>query len=232
MRREQRDQAWAVFKYPCIGRMSFLDFSIGLSPQYSSVLEHLKTGDATLLDLGCCLAQDLRKLVYDGIPGTALYGSELEAGFIDLGYDLFRDRNTLQAKFSANDFFDEITPNEVLREGSFDYIYAASFFHLFGWEEQVQAFSRAVRLLKPRAGSLIFGRQTSTEGEAHVLNHHATRSGNMFRHNKESFRKLIEEVSTRVGIDLEIEMGDQVRPENDYAAGTDVRMMTFGVRHK
>lgn len=212
--------------------MSFLDFSIGLSPLYPSVLEHLKTGNANLLDLGCCLAQDLRKLVHDGVPGTSLFGSELEAGFIDLGYDLFRDRETLQAKFSVNDFFDETTPNKVLREGSFDYIYAASFFHLFGWDEQEQAFSRAVRLLKPRAGSLIFGRQTCTEGEAHVLDHHATRSGNMFRHNKESFKKLIEEVSAKVGVDLEVEIGDQARPENHYAAGTAVRMMTFGVRRK
>lgn len=129
--------------------MSFLDFSIGLSPQYPTVLKHLKTGNANLLDLGCCLAQDLRKLVHDGVPSTSLSGSELEAGFIDLGYDLFRDRDALQAKFSVNDFFDETTQNEVLQEGAFDYIYAASFFHLFGWEEQVQAFSRAVRLLKP-----------------------------------------------------------------------------------
>lgn len=212
--------------------MSFLDFSIGLSPQYPSVLQHLKAGNANLLDLGCCLAQDLRKLVHDGVPGTSLSGSELEAGFIDLGYDLFRDRDTLRAKFSVNDFFDETTPNEVLQGGAFDYIYAASFFHLFGWEEQVQAFSRAVRLLKPRAGSLIFGRQTCTEGEAHAMDHHATRSGNMFRHNEESFKKLIEEVSVETGIYLEVEMGDQARPENDYAAGTGVKMMTFGIRRK
>lgn len=59
-----------------------------------------------MLDLGCCCAQDLRKLVHDGAPSENLWGAELKGGFLELGYELFLDRETLKAHFIEADVFD------------------------------------------------------------------------------------------------------------------------------
>lgn len=49
----QRERAWKVFQYPCIGGYNFLDFSIADSVIYDDVVQNVKNG-ATILDLGCC----------------------------------------------------------------------------------------------------------------------------------------------------------------------------------
>lgn len=74
--RDQRDKAWEVFPYPCIGQFRFLNLSLCQQPSYSSVLERLK-GGAKYVDIGCCLGQDIRRLVADGAPAENLYGAEL-----------------------------------------------------------------------------------------------------------------------------------------------------------
>lgn len=40
------------------------------------MVQRLKDG-ARYLDVGCCLGQDIRKLVADGVPSAHLYGVEL-----------------------------------------------------------------------------------------------------------------------------------------------------------
>ncbi|KAI4240955.1 MAG: hypothetical protein L6R40_004835 [Gallowayella cf. fulva] len=74
------------------------------------------------LDLGCCLAQDLWKLVFDGVPSENLYGLDIESGFSDLSYDLFRDRDTLKSRFVVEDMFvtGDDTRNESDREEADD----------------------------------------------------------------------------------------------------------------
>ena len=64
---DQRGQVWKIAPYPCVGGFKFLELNMSLSPTYGNVLSRLKGGDK-LLDLGCCLGQDIRKLVYDGVP--------------------------------------------------------------------------------------------------------------------------------------------------------------------
>ena len=145
----QREKGWKIFQYPCLGVYSFLNLTIVNAPQYGDVLQRVKNG-ATFLDLGCCFGQVIRKLVFDGAPGENLTGSELEPAFVELGYELFRDRQKLSATFKSGDFFGEDVGG--LEGQSFDYIWGGAFFHLFTWEEQVDAISRAVRLLKQKPG--------------------------------------------------------------------------------
>jgi len=92
------------------------------------------------------------KCVY--IDRHHIAGSELEQGFIDLGYELFKDNpEKLKSKFFAADFFSpESLPG--LEEHSYDMIHAASFFHLFNWDEQVEAWGRALKMLEPKVCSL------------------------------------------------------------------------------
>lgn len=205
----QRDRAWKTFRYPCIGRYGFLEFSIGDHSIYPNVLDHLKNG-ATLLDLGCCFGQDIRKLVFDGAPATNLTGSELDADFIALGYDLFRDKDRLQATFETGDFFAAETAG--LQKRSYDYIHASAFFHLFSRKEQIEAIAKCVALLKRQPGSTIFGRQAGTT-EPGELNQIMARSGTTYRHNEESFKKIVDEVGVKTGVDLDVQciMGSEQR---------------------
>lgn len=46
------------------------------SSAYKTILAKLKSG-GKFLDVGCMFAQDSRKLVYDGAPPEAVYGTDL-----------------------------------------------------------------------------------------------------------------------------------------------------------
>ncbi|KAK7959768.1 Methyltransferase [Apiospora aurea] len=153
-----RDMAWKVLPYPCIGLFRFLDFSIHLSPDYPRVVKRVQEG-ATLLDLGCCFGQDLRKLAYDAGPGAPtrnLIGTDLEPAFLQLGYELFADRDRFEATFVPADVFAE----DFLAEyrGKVDIVYLGSFLHLFSEPQQRVVVRQLRRLLRPRAGSMVFGR--------------------------------------------------------------------------
>ena len=178
------------------------------------------------LDLGCCFGQVIRKLVHDGAPAENLVGTDLEQGFVDLGYDLFKDRGRLESTFTAGDFFG----SEIVEryERSFDFVHAASFFHLFTWSEQVEVMSKAILLLRPVSGSLLFGRQTSFD-QSGPFEHPATRSGEMFRHDEASFRELVSQVQAEFGTNLKVEVNVH---DNSKWAPTDKdpmkwRMMYF-----
>ncbi|KAK4495697.1 hypothetical protein PRZ48_012965 [Zasmidium cellare] len=195
-----RDKAWQLFNYPCIGGFSFVEMQIHGHPLANEVFARMKTGKETLLDLGCCFAQDIRSLVFEGAPSDKMTGFDLRSDFVEFGYDLFRDRKTLKSEFVFGDFFEECG----LKVGSFDIIHASAFFHLFNWEEQVEAVTKAIRLLKPKKDSLILGRQAGSP-TADSYPHPTSRSGEMFRHDPESFDKLVNEVARRTGMQLKAE---------------------------
>lgn len=199
-----RDRAWDIFPYPCIGQCRFLDLSISFSPLYPTILRRLQESNDTLLDIGCCFAQDIRKLVSDRAPSENILGADLRPEFIDLGYDLFRDRDTLKSKFLIGDIFDETT-DSAFREldGKVDIIYAASFFHLFNWEEQVDVTERVVRLLKPVQGSLILGRQRGNVNSGEY-EHRTNEKGTMFRHNEKSWKEMWKQVGKATGTSWDV----------------------------
>ena len=105
----KRDRAFKIFPYPCIGQYRFLNLSLSQHFLYDEVLGRLRATpqldqpEETFLDVGCCLGQDLRKLAYDGVPSTRLYGLDRDARFIGLGYELFRDRHRFGAHFANAD---------------------------------------------------------------------------------------------------------------------------------
>ena len=191
-----------MWNYPCIGGFRFLDLSIAKQELYPSVLERLRTKGETFLDLGCCFAQDLRKLVFDGAPPERLYGSDLRDDFIKLGYELFKDKETLKSKFITGDVFDFESPLKELH-GKVDIIYAASFFHLFDWPQQVAVAKRMVALFKPTTGCVVFGshRGSLAPGDYQAR---ANPSGKMYRHNAESFQKLWKEIGDETGTEWKV----------------------------
>lgn len=66
----------------------------------------MKMQHAIYPNLGCCFGQDLCQLVHDGIRSSQLTGLDIEEPLIDLGYELFRDKETLESKFLVADIFE------------------------------------------------------------------------------------------------------------------------------
>ena len=124
-------RAWPLGQYPCIGQWLFLYPGISAFPNYQAILSRVKHS-ATVLDLGCALGQDLRRLAADGAPSENMYASDLQSELWDIGYDPFRDRDRKKARFIQADIFD---PNTPLRElnGKMDIIIACQLLHLFSW---------------------------------------------------------------------------------------------------
>lgn len=179
-----------------------MDLSIAKQPLYPSVIERLRDDGQIFLDLGCCFAQDLRKLVFDGAPAERLYGSDLRDDFIKLGYELFRDKDTLKSEFITGDVFDFDSPLKELH-GKVDIIYAASFFHLFDWPQQVAVAKRMVALFKPLKGCVVFGRHRGSlvPGDYQAR---ANPSGKMYRHDPESFHRMWKEVGDATGTNWKV----------------------------
>ncbi|THX88731.1 hypothetical protein D6C98_02432 [Aureobasidium pullulans] len=197
-----RDTAWEVFPYPCIGQFRFLDMPLGGFHEYPEILQRLKSGNEKYLDLGCCFGQDIRRLVNDGVPGSVLIGSDLHQGFLDLGYDLFKDKDKLNSKFIAADVFESQSALTPLA-GKIDILHTSSFFHLFGYEGQKKIARRVVQLLKPQKDSLLVGRQVGNV-RAHEEESSASGSGNMFLQNVESWKQMWEEIGEETGTQWEV----------------------------
>ncbi|KAI4156944.1 MAG: hypothetical protein L6R39_000896 [Caloplaca ligustica] len=218
-----REKAWEIFPYPCIGQWRFLDLSISQHPAYPRLLSRLTKppsppqSPATLLDLGCCFGQDVRKLIYDGAAANNLYACDLEPEFLDLGYDLFRDRETCGAHFFAVDLF---APNADMRalEGKVDIIHAASFLHIFGWQEQVSICQLITRLLRPQKGSLVIGRQVGNLAAGEMGENAANKfldRGKVWRHINDSFRRMWLEVGEMTGTKWDVRIESLVM-ENEW----------------
>ena len=181
----------------------------------------MRSGDQKFLDLGCAFGQDIRRLVAHGVDSARCYGSDLRLDFIDLGYELFRDRSTLKSEFIAADVFD---PDSALTqlEGKIDIVGSSSFFHLFDWDEQKRVAHRIVKLLKPQKDSLLAGRQIGNLKPGNYPNR--SKTAMRFRHSPESWKKFWDEVGQEVGANFEVQATtesarqllqseDHIRPE-------------------
>ena len=194
----QREKAWDVFPYPCIGQFLFLNLTINLSPYYPTLLTRLRDQNQTLLDLGCCFAQDVRKLVADGAPSENIYGADLYGEFMELGYELFRDRKTLKSTFFPTDILND--RDLLLRglDGEMDIVYLGLFLHHFDFETCVKVCVRVTKLLKPKPGSLVMGVQVgSLVGDTKGIP--IPSGGILWRHDVQSFERVWKEVGEITG---------------------------------
>lgn len=175
----------------------FLDLSLMALDVYPEVLERVKQGEK-FLDLGCCLGQEIRQLVFDGAPSTNTYGSDLRGEFFPVGYELFKDEDRLQTTFIAADVFDDSSPLVQLA-GQINVIYTGAFFHLFSLPEQEKIALRLVQLLAPQPGSLIVGRQSGSEDSGEFSRAGDTSGRKHFRHNPQSWKELWDRIGDMTG---------------------------------
>jgi SAM-dependent methyltransferase len=186
----------------------FLDLSLKNVSIYPEILKRLKSGE-TFLDLGCCFGQEIRQLVYDGAPAAELYGSDLRPKFIDLGFDLFKDKDTLKSTFIPADVFDDKSELLTRLSGKLNIVYTGSFFHLFGLEEQKAVARQVVKLLSSAPGGLIIGRQVGNiDGRAFESGDNVGGEQNRFRHNADTWKEFWDligkETNTKWEVDAEL----------------------------
>ncbi|CAF1068514.1 unnamed protein product [Adineta ricciae] len=185
-----RDRAWQRHTHQCLGCWRFLFPSVKLSPIYSEIVAKCIDDGATVIDFGCCLGQDIRQLVYDGVPVERIRGYELDPFFIEQGYELFRDQEIMQGKkvFAPGNILDDQLLNEIKPA---DYVYVGSFIHLFDVKSQPDICRRLTRIAK-RA---IAGRQAGAVVPGEHPRTWDSLGGKLMRHSPESFTQMWSEAT-------------------------------------
>lgn len=197
-------------------------------PQYPEIVKRLTDGEK-YLDLGCGLGQEMRRLIYDGVPSENLYGTDLRPEFLDMGYELFVDRETCHSTFIAADAFSENSELSQLN-GTISVIFAGAFFHLFGRKKQLDIARLVTRLLKPTAGSMVLGRQVGSVKPG-LYEHGTNPDSNMFRHDGQTWQELWDEVGAETGVRWHVETTLTLVPVADRGlADENLRMLKFCVR--
>jgi len=196
----QRDQAWEIFPYPCVGEFAFLDFNLCHRPSYPKIVARLRSDpSARHLDVGCCVGQDIRKLVLDGCPPEKVTALELEQKFIDVGFDLFKDKEKIRKTrfISAN----ILTATDVLREfeGKMTSIHMGMVFHLFDREEQKTVLSNLLRLLVGDGRGILLGHCVA---HADGVMQPAMMGKMTLRHNLDTWGNLCKEVEEEMGVKI------------------------------
>ncbi|KAI0438002.1 hypothetical protein F4803DRAFT_565609 [Xylaria telfairii] len=157
-----RERGFKANPYPCIGLYRFTNLTLVTHPLYHTIVDRLKRPNTTYLDIGCCFGQDLRQLVYDGVPSEHLVGLDIEQPLIELGYELFLDRQKLNCQFTIADVFKGSRQETwaALQGRGIDVLHCSAFFHLFPLEQQLEAAKEIVSLMK--VGGVIVGRQSGS----------------------------------------------------------------------
>ena len=188
-----------------------------MHPLYRTmILPRLKAGQS-LLDLGSCLGQDIRKCIFDGASPDNLYASDLFPDYEQLAYDFFRDEDRLpRGHFLAedilaeNDSFSYGPLMSKLGPGQTDIIAITMFLHVFNYPNQLKAATRILRLLSHKPGSLIVGSQAGGEAAGEIdlkPPFAANKKGEkrtVYRHNPQTFEHLWRQAGKAAGVPLKV----------------------------
>ncbi|KAF8626571.1 hypothetical protein AX15_004796 [Amanita polypyramis BW_CC] len=220
-------KALKVIPYPCIRSYSFTTYRIARLPFYKRVLQLAEERkDAILVDVGCCLGHELRKIAADGWPAGNMVGFDLVKEFWDYGHELFRDTpETFPASFVAGDIFDPAmiaprtpfyTSTELIQtrpdlkplvslthlQGHASVVSCSAFFHLFDEAKQLQVARQIATLLSPLPGSIIIGGHVGYRVKGTRTSH--VRNREVFCHSPESWKELWEEVFKKGTVEVEV----------------------------
>ncbi|WP_321507511.1 class I SAM-dependent methyltransferase [uncultured Methanoregula sp.] len=102
-----------------------------------------------LLDYGCGTADNVRQLIRDGFPREQITAFDINRESIDLGIDLYRDREQMEDLFVVSEKF----PFGI---EEFDIVYSASVIHVIADETEFNNYlANAHSALRP--GGVLFG---------------------------------------------------------------------------
>ena len=204
-----RDKAFAIWSYACIGQVRFLNYTLPNHPYYEPTLTRLRSG-ARFLDAGCCFGQELRFLAHnERIPAEQLYGLDLEPGFVDMGYNLFRDKGRFGGRMLSGDLMADAAAPEAQQlaeiDGRMDVVHVASVLHCWAWDDMLRAAKRLVSLTRAVPGSMIVGNQMGSlnPGEYPM----PTGKGCNYRHDVASMERFWKQVGEETGSLWEVQSG-------------------------
>lgn len=148
--------------------------------------------------MACCVGQVVRKLAFDGVDPSRLYGTDLSAEFLDLGYELFNDREKFGPdSFVAANLLDASDEGAKKLDGKVTLVSAGNFFHLFDWDQQMLAATRIIKFLKPGiTNAVIMGGHI---GSSKPGNFTAVTGATRYLHDPETFQKLWDEAGLKTG---------------------------------
>jgi hypothetical protein len=130
-------------------------------------------------------------------------GAELRQGYLDLGYELFRDKDTLKSKFYQANVLDDIATGAwPALVGRFDVVNFSLVLHCFEREGQVAMLARGIAALKP--GKLVTTIMGTACGAVEATE--LEWDGKVPVHSPESFRELVAEVEERTGTKWEVDV--------------------------
>ncbi|KAJ5256635.1 hypothetical protein N7478_012739 [Penicillium angulare] len=188
---EEPADGFAANPYPCIGHYRFLNLTLLTHPLYESILTRLKSNSNSIyLDLGCCFGQDLRQLVYDGVPSSQLTGLDIEGPLMNLGYQLFLDQGTLDSRFLVADIFKGESQGEPWTD-----LLAT------GADEQIEAAKIIGKLV--RKNGIMVGRQSGSVKPGEVT---AIKPGSTsFRHDVSTLDEMWNRIGEETGTKWKVE---------------------------
>lgn len=215
-----RDRASQFYPGPCISLLRFLSVNISSHPLYTQIINTLKTHPTTtFLDAGCCVGQDLRHLALHGVPQHSLYGTDISSELINIGFNLFLDRESFTGTFVAGDLLSRGDDFSAL-EHRMDIIHASSLLHLFTLPTQLSLAERLVGFSRPVRGSLIVGFQAGSEKAGEQQ---SSDGSSVFIHDPESFRAFWDELGRRTETKWRLE-AELVGPEMQRLVYTATRL--------
>ncbi len=181
-------KAQKVHSYKCIQTLRFLTPRILNNPYYTKVKENWASN--YILDIGCGLGTDLRRMNLDGMTQKYLYGLDIEKDFVQLGFDLFDDEKTNKMTFYIDNILDEQTIEKLQLREKFNIVYSSSVIHLLNKEETKSFLSNVYTVLK--TNGIFFGQTTGLAIPQYVSDSYGKIR---FIHSKESLQEELEEFS-------------------------------------
>lgn len=168
--------------------------------------------------------------VMDGVPAENLYGCDANEDFVNLGYDLFLDRERLTSTFILADILNPGSDLDDLK-GQLGIINAGLFFHLFTWDQQIDLAKLLISLFQPGGNSLFTGRHIASPRAARAGDSVDPIVGKFFIHTLESWKRLWKVVGDETGTtwDVGIE-SEPAGPQLTPMAGPDAFFLVFVVR--
>lgn len=207
-----RDLAWDIRAYPCTGVGAWLVPQLCRNPVYPDILKRVQAGE-TLMDVGCFVGHDLRRLVYDGAPSDKLYAVDIISHW-DVGYEMFRDRGRFEAHFIEADIVSQSGKLTQLK-GQIDIISITQVIHQWDWDGQINCCKQLTGFTKG-PGSMIVGNQIGNPKAQEVTLKSLVVP--MYRHNPESFAKLWDQVGSETGTKWETQAWIRTFEEMSFGA--------------
>eukprot|EP00029_Vermamoeba_vermiformis_P000277 TRINITY_DN10301_c0_g1_i1.p1 TRINITY_DN10301_c0_g1~~TRINITY_DN10301_c0_g1_i1.p1 ORF type:complete len:259 (-),score=41.85 TRINITY_DN10301_c0_g1_i1:40-816(-) len=192
---EARAKALQVCNYRCIREGRFLESRLSTHPEYKTEVKPKISKTTKIIDLGCCFGTDIRYLVAEGAEPSLITGTDQFPEYIQLGFDLFGDKDKLTTKFVFEDFFSDqftqkVLPNATDDSTKYDIAYAGSVYHLFSLE-QTEKFTQLVNSLL-KSGGIFFGQTVGSE-QPTWASKEDRKDILRYLHSPESFKSLVEE---------------------------------------